>query len=92
MKNLVLLGALVAAAAVPGVAAADPIAPCQLEAERTTQPERAEQTAAPTAPTAASPRATQGQRTAEQQATRDTRRRGGKGVPDAELIGPRGAL
>lgn len=91
MRTLVLLGALAAVAA-PGVATAQPIAPCQLEAERTTQPERAEQTAAPTAPTAAPPRATQGQRTAEQQTTRDTRRRGGKGVPDAELIGPRGAL
>lgn len=90
MKILVLAGAL-AAVAFPTAAAADVTTPCQSEDVRgALTPDRAETTVAPAAPQAA--RQVTAQRDAGEARAETPRRRSGKRVPDAELIGPRGAL
>lgn len=87
MRLWVVAGAL-AAAAFPSVAAAERTEVCQEESRSSATAERAEPTMAP-APNATRPVIVQRE---AQDATRDARRRGGKRIPDAELIGPRGAL
>ena len=90
MKVWVLAGVL-SAVAFPTAAAADTIGPCQTEEVRSViAPDRAEMTSVSAAPAAARPAATQ--REASDTRGDPTRRRSGKRVPDAELIGPRGAL
>jgi hypothetical protein len=90
MKILVLAGAL-AAIAFPTAAAAEVITPCQAEDPRSAlTPDRAEPTVAPAPPAIA--RQTTAQRDASETRADTPRRRNGKRVPDAELIGPRGAL
>lgn len=90
MKILVLAGALVAVA-IPTAAAADVTTPCQSEDARgALAPDRAETTIAPAAPQAA--RQATAQRETSEARAEPARRRSGKRVPDAELIGPRGAL
>jgi hypothetical protein len=89
MKVFVLAGAL-AAVAFPAAAAADIGEPCPVEETRSSlAPDRAEPVSTP-APTAPSRQST-AQREPESRAE-TTRRRSGKRLPDAELIGPRGAL
>ncbi len=99
MKTLVLAG-LITAITAPFAAAAESTTECQLDQSRRSVEQRIEapvQPAAPTAtarPTVAPREAAPPQVTADQpvrQASND-RRRGGKRIPDAELIGPRGAL
>ncbi len=89
MKVLVLAGAL-AAVAFPTAAAAEAVAECQSEDARSAlTPDRAEPTVAPAPPAA---RQAAAQRETSEARTETARRRNGKRVPDAELIGPRGAL
>jgi len=90
MKVLVLAGAL-AAIAFPSAAAADVLPPCQSEDARSAlSGDRVEPTAVPAAPAVA--RQAIAQRDVSETRAEPTRRRSGKRVPDAELIGPRGAL
>ena len=90
MKILVLAGAL-AAVTCPTAASAEVIAPCQAEDARSAlTSDRAEATVAPAPPQASRQSATQ--REASDTRADANRRRSGKRVPDAELIGPRGAL
>jgi len=97
MKIWVLAGAITAATA-PFAAAAESTVECQLDTERRAIVQRIEAPTAPAAPTTTA-RPTVAPRevapaTSEQpirQAAND-RRRSGKRIPDAELIGPRGAL
>ena len=90
MKVLMLAGAL-AAVAFPTAAAAEAVAPCQTEDARSSMTsDRVEQTVSP-APPAIARQAAAARETAEQR-SEPARRRSGKRVPDAELIGPRGAL
>lgn len=90
MRLWLVAGAL-SVAAFPSVATAERTEICQEDA-RAAQPlvERAEQTSAP-AQTGARPPDSQAR---SEQAARNepNRRRSGKRIPDAELIGPRGAL
>ena len=82
MRVLVLAG-LFTAAAIPLTAAAEGGAACQVEDARRAARQRIE--APPPAPNVAQP-------AAAQHAPQALRRRSGKRIPDAELIGPRGAL
>jgi hypothetical protein len=89
MKVLILTG-LFTAAMVPLAAASETTAECQLDDTRRATQQRVEAPAspAPTARPTVAPR-----ETAEQATPRETpRRRNVKRIPDAELIGPRGAL
>jgi len=89
MRLWFVLGAF-AAAALPMSAAAEPTEVCQNEEARSVAPERSE--AAP-APQRSVARPTVAQRDVTDVARGEApRRRNGKRVPDAELIGPRGAL
>jgi hypothetical protein len=85
-----VLTMLFSVAACPLAAAAESAAECQLDEARREVQARAE-TATPAA-TAARP--TVAQREAGEQPARPgaERRRNGRPIPDAELIGPRGAL
>lgn len=92
MKVLVLAG-LFTAATIPFAAASETTIECQVddmrrEATQTVQP----QPQAP-APTVARPTSVTREAAADPAARVPAdRRRGGKRIPDAELIGPRGAL
>jgi hypothetical protein len=91
MKIWALVG-LFSVATIPFAAAAETTEECQIDdtrravRERVDVPQAAPTTAAPTA--AAVPRETAEAVTRAE----PLRRRGGKRIPDAELIGPRGAL
>lgn len=89
--RLWILAGLFSLAAAPVAAAAEATAECQLDESRRAQQQRAEQPAQPPASIA---RPTMAQRdvAAEPPRTLAERRRTGKRIPDAELIGPRGAL
>jgi hypothetical protein len=94
MKVLVLAG-LITAATAPFAMAADSEIECQGETRRAPAEQRLD--APPPAPGAAA--ATPARPTVAQREAPDTqrpaateRRRNGKRIPDAELIGPRGAL
>ena len=89
MRVWILAGLLTAAMA-PLAAASENTAECQLDETRRAAASRDEAPATP-APTA---RPTAAPRVAAEQAPRPEtpRRRNGKRIPDAELIGPRGAL
>ncbi len=89
MKVWILAGLLTAAMA-PFAAASETTVECQLDDTRRAAAPRTE-APAPPAPTA---RPTAAPRVAAEQAPRPEapRRRNGKRIPDAELIGPRGAL
>ncbi|HRP10113.1 MAG TPA: hypothetical protein PLK37_03685 [Terricaulis sp.] len=90
MKVLMLAG-VIAAVAFPTAAAAEAVSPCQTEDARSAlTSDRVEQTIAP-APPAVARQAAAPRETAEAR-SEPARRRSGKRVPDAELIGPRGAL
>lgn len=91
MKSVLAVGVL-AFIAWPSVAAAEAVAPCQADDARAAHAstERVEPTAA-AAPSISARQAAAQRETAETRADA-TRRRSGKRVPDAELIGPRGAL
>ena len=91
MKKVLILTGLITAAMTSVAAASESTLDCQLDdTRRATQP-RVEAPAAP-APNTARPTAAP-RETAEQAAPRESaRRRGVKRIPDAELIGPRGAL
>lgn len=83
-----VLTVLFSVAACPFAVAAESAADCELDETRREAHARAEP--APPAPPAARP--TLAQREAEAQPARPERRRNGRPIPDAELIGPRGAL
>jgi hypothetical protein len=88
-----MLAALFTAAMAPAAWADESTAECQLDESRRAPPPRTE-TAAPAALATTVRPAVAPRETAEQMATRAeaSRRRSGKRIPDAELIGPRGAL
>lgn len=92
MKVWVLAGLFTVVTA-PFAAAAEDVTACQLDESRRATQERAD---APAAPPAAVARPTVVERDVAVQAPRATapveRRRNGKRIPDAQLIGPRGAL
>lgn len=89
MKVWILAGLLTAAMA-PLAAASENTVECQLDDTRRAAAPRTEAPAAPAPPA----RPTAAPRVAAEQAPRPEtpRRRNGKRIPDAELIGPRGAL
>jgi len=90
MKVWVLAGLFTVATA-PFAAAAENVTACQLDESRRTAAERAETPPLPVPANVA--RATVAQRApAPAQGQPVERRRSGKRIPDAELIGPRGAL
>lgn len=100
MKTWVLAG-LITVAATPFAHAAETTAECQLDQSRRSVEQRIDAPVQPAAPTtAARPTLTQREAAPPPQASADQpvrqaandRRRGGKRIPDAELIGPRGAL
>lgn len=89
MKVWVLAGLFTAAMA-PIAAAAEDVSECQLDESRRAAAERVDQ---PPASPASVARATVAQRAPETTQRQPVeRRRSGKRIPDAELIGPRGAL
>lgn len=91
MKVWVLAGLFTVATA-PFAAAAENTAECQLDDTRRAEQTRLDTAAAPPPPVVVRPSAAP-RETAEQTARPDAqRRRSGKPIPDAELIGPRGAL
>ena len=100
MKFWVLAG-LFTAATVPFATAAEASAECQVDDTRRTPHVRidggspggsAPQTARPTSATPDASAEQVAQREAAEAARAAERRRSGKRIPDAELIGPRGAL
>jgi len=101
MKTQVFAGVLAGLFTVvtaPFAMAAETTAECQLDPDRRSVAQRLDAPAAPAAPNVGRPTATQRvtpppATAADQvrQAAND-RRRSGKRIPDAELIGPRGAL
>lgn len=99
MKTWVLAGLFTVAAA-PFANAAETTAECQLDTSRRSVEQRIDAPVQPAAPTTvARPTVTQREAAPPPQAGGDQvrqaandRRRGGKRIPDAELIGPRGAL
>lgn len=103
MKLFVLAG-LATVAAVPFAGAAEASPECQVEDSRRASHVRIDNGApggsapAQTVPPAAAPRDVGPDLTVQREATQTARaapperRRGGKRIPDAELIGPRGAL
>lgn len=92
MRSVLAVGVL-AIIAWPSVASADEVSPCQAEEPRAaiSSTERVEPTAV-AAPSVVTLRQAGTQRETAEARTDATRRRSGKRVPDAELIGPRGAL
>jgi len=93
MKVWVLAGLFTVAMA-PFAVAAETDVECQLDESRRTVEQRIDG-APPPAPQTARPTVAQRQVSQAEQLTRPTapdRRRSGKRIPDAELIGPRGAL
>jgi hypothetical protein len=89
MKVWILAGLFTVATA-PIAAAAEDFSECQLDESRRPAAERVDAQAAAPAATA---RATVAQRAPETTQRQPVeRRRSGKRIPDAELIGPRGAL
>lgn len=89
MKVWILAGLFTVATA-PIAAAAENLAECQLDDTRRAAAESAD---APAAAPVATARATVAQRAPETTQRQPVeRRRSGKRIPDAELIGPRGAL
>jgi hypothetical protein len=100
MKVLVLAG-MFTAAAIPFAGAAEAAAECQVEDARRTSHVRIDGgSAGGSAPTLARPTVAPREAAEEQALQREAaeaarlaeRRRNGKRIPDAELIGPRGAL
>jgi hypothetical protein len=91
MKVWVLAGLFTVITA-PFAAAAETDAECQLDETRRAAEQRIDGAAA--APSTARPTVAQRDLSPAEQAVRSTveRRRNGKRIPDAELIGPRGAL
>ena len=91
MKFLVLVG-LFSAAAIPMASASESTEACQVDDTRRVA-EAPEAPEAPTVPIPPAGRPNVAQRDAEPQVRQDAvRRRSGKRIPDAELIGPRRAL
>jgi hypothetical protein len=90
MKVWILAGLFTVAMA-PFAAASESTVECQLDDTRRAAAPR---TDAPAPPAPSAVRPTAAPRVAAEQAPRPEapRRRGGKRIPDAELIGPRGAL
>lgn len=88
MKALILAG-LLSAATIPMAVAAENTAECQVDEARRAAAQRAV-----TPPAQSAPRSTEAQRVETEQDARaaNVRRRNGKRIPDAELIGPRGSL
>jgi len=102
MKTQVLAGVLAGLFTVvtaPFAMAAETTAECQLDPDRRSVAQRLDAPAAPAAPNVGRPATTQREVTPPPAAAADQvrqaandRRRSGKRIPDAELIGPRGAL
>lgn len=102
MKTQVLAGVLAGLFTVvtaPFAAAAETTTECQLEPDRRSIAQRLDAPVAPAAPNTGRPAATPREVTPPPVAEADQvrqaaneRRRSGKRIPDAELIGPRGAL
>lgn len=102
--KVLFLASVFTAAMVPFAAAAETDAPCQLEEDRRVPQVRINTDApggsAPAAPVARqtnAPRSASDAQVAQREADAAARafaerRRSGKRIPDAELIGPRGAL
>lgn len=88
MKVLILAG-LLSAAAIPMAAAVENTTECQVDDARRTAQQRAE---TPAAPRAVRPTAVHRAEAAQDARAASERRRSGKRIPDAELIGPRGSL
>lgn len=89
MKVWILAGVFTVAT-IPFAAAVENTAECQLDETRRSVEQRV---TTPQAPAPAVARPTVAQRDAEETPRVPAdRRRGGKRIPDAELIGPRGAL
>lgn len=98
MKTWVLAGLFTVVTA-PFAVAAETTAECQLDPDRRSVAQRLDAPAAPAAPNVGRPATTQREVTPPPAAAADQvrqaaneRRRSGKRIPDAELIGPRGAL
>lgn len=92
MKVFVLAG-LFTAATVPFAAAAETTIECQLDDTRRAASQSVQPQPAAPAPTVARPTGATREAAADPAVrTPADRRRGGKPIPDAELIGPRGAL
>ncbi len=93
MKVLILAG-LFSVAAIPFAAASETVAECELDDARRAHQQRAEATAPE--PNVARPTIVQRDESAQReeapQRAAAVRRRSGKPIPDAELIGPRRAL
>jgi hypothetical protein len=87
MKAWILAGIL-STATIPFASASEMTDECQLDESR--RAERRNATAAPAAPTVA--QSTVAERAPEPSRAQAQRRRSGKHIPDAELIGVRGAL
>lgn len=86
-----ILAGFFSAAMAPVAAATEIVADCQLEETRRSTAERVETTPPPAS--VARPVAAQREVVAEAVVrAKPERRRNGKRIPDAELIGPRGAL
>jgi len=91
MKVWILAGAFTVAT-IPFAAASETTIDCQLDDTRRSAEQRVPPPPAP-GPTVARPTVAQRDADADQaQRAAVDRRRGGKRIPDAELIGPRGAL
>lgn len=91
MKMWVLAG-LFSVATVPAAFAVESTTECQVDDTRRVVEQRIEAPPAPAAPTIARPTVAQRDATLAETPRLETRRRSGKRIPDAELIGPRGAL
>lgn len=98
MKTWVLAGLFTVVTA-PFAVAAETTTECQLDPDRRSVEQRLDAPAPPAAPTTGRPTVTQREVTPPPATAADQvrqaaneRRRSGKRIPDAELIGPRGAL
>lgn len=94
-----VLAGLFTVVTAPFAAAAETTMECQLDPDRRSVEQRLDAPVAPAAPNVGRPVTTQRDVTPPPAATADQvrqaaneRRRSGKRIPDAELIGPRGAL
>ncbi len=91
MKMWVIAG-LFSAATVPAAFAVESTTECQVDDTRRAAVQQRAEPAAPAAPTVARPTVAQREAAPAETPRLETRRRSGKRIPDAELIGLRGAL
>jgi hypothetical protein len=88
-----VLAALITVVTIPVASALESTTDCQVDdSRRETRTEQRERTDPPVSPAANVARTTVATRDPNSRPEQQQRRRSGKRVPDAELIGPRGAL